>query len=240
MFKQLPSNVWNHSLYPPDFIDVIFEFARSIFALRNVDFESLECQLFFTRHVILSFDLSILHAPNAHLLLYIAWTTTVLRIEFEGFILSLILWKSAPAKAFLTILQLFGCVTKDTQFAQLDICFSICVFVLSNLKNHYLCLLCIKFHMSCFHICWCIFAISWLNLQTIAHLSRGFWSMRLWHLYSKYCFFGCQKCSFKPWLFWRATCKFCCMQNSIWWCTKCCRKSLYCLVGGVYLNFTVV
>jgi hypothetical protein len=30
------------------------------------------------------------------------------------------------------------------------------------------------------------------------------------------------------------------MQNSIWWCTKCCRKSLFCLVGGVFLNFTVV
>ena len=163
MFKQLPSNVWNHSLYPHDVLDVIFEFARSIFTLRNVDFESLECQMFFTTHVILSFDLSILDSPNAHLLLYKAWTTTVLRIEFEGFILSLILWKSAPEKAFLTILQFFGCVIKDTQFAQLDICFSICLFVLSNLKNHYLCLLCIKFHMSCFHICWCIFAISWLN-----------------------------------------------------------------------------
>jgi hypothetical protein len=135
MFKKLPSNVWNHSLNHHEFRDVIFEFAWSISASPTLDFEFVGCHIFFTPHVILSFDSPKLHSANAHLVVSTARMTTVLRKEFVGFISSLILLKSAPAKAFFEIFKIFGCVIKKTQLAQLHICFSICIFVRARSAN---------------------------------------------------------------------------------------------------------
>ncbi len=105
---------------------------------------NLSSASFFSRLMwLLSFDLHKLRSANAHMLSSNVAKTTGLRNEFVGFISSLTILKSAPAKAFLEILKMSGSVIEDTQFAKLDICFSIFKFVLRNLQINFVCVFCV-------------------------------------------------------------------------------------------------
>jgi hypothetical protein len=100
-------------------------------------------RFFFTSHVILLFDLHKLQLANAHMLSSNVAKTTGLHNEFVGLISSLTILKSAPAKAFFEILKMSGSVIEGTQFAKLEICFSIFQFVLRNLEINFVWVFCV-------------------------------------------------------------------------------------------------